>query len=163
MPHRSQLRLILYGAIVMAISLVVETPGLWYAFHHGTDDLVRFYLRQAHSVLMLTGTWMIATGVALPLLELTARGISWLVWSLVISVYTFLLAISVFIAGLWYYNLDPKEYPDQVHQLGAMPHYLQWMNLSLLFLSGVTSLVAGFLIVRGAFMAMRHSAMDYIH
>jgi uncharacterized membrane protein len=143
--------------------MLVEVPGLKFAFTHHTDNLVRLYLRQAHTVLMGTGVWMIATGTALPLLELTARGISWLVWSLVISAYTFLLAVSVFIAGLCYYHLDPNKYPDQIHQLRAMSPYLQWINISFLSVSGVTSLLAGLLIVRGAFMAMRHSPIDDIH
>jgi hypothetical protein len=163
MTRRNQLRLIFHGALILVISMTVEAPGLLYAFHHNTDDLVRFYLRQAHSVLMGTGIWIIATGMALSLLELTARGISWLVWSLVISAYAFLVAVSEFIAGLWYYNLDSKHFPDQISQLRAMSPYLQWTNISFLALSGVTSLLAGSLIVWGAFMAMRHSPIDDIH
>src|ERR1700691_3578565 len=100
MTRRNQLRLIFHGALVLTLSMIVETPGLWYAFNHGTDDLVRFYLRQAHSVLMVTGIWMIASGMALPLLELTARGVTWLAWSLVFTAYTFAAAVGVFIVEL---------------------------------------------------------------
>src|SRR5271163_3895516 len=136
MTRRNQLRLIFHGGLIMVISMMVETPGLWYAFHHGTDDLVRLYLRQAHTVLMATGIWLIAAGMTLPLLELEEKGMSMLVWSLVISAYTFMLAVAVFIAGLWHYNLDPKFFPDQIHQLRAMSPYLQWTNISFLFVSG---------------------------
>ena len=163
MTRRNQLRLIFHGALILVISMTVEGPGLIYAFHHGTDDLVRLYLRQSHTVLMATGIWIIATGMTLPLLELTTRGISWLVWSLVISAYAFMVAVSEFIAGLWYYNLDPNNFPDQITQLRAMSPALQWINISFLALSGVTSLISGLLIVRGAFIAMRHSPIDDIH
>jgi hypothetical protein len=163
MTRRNQLRLIFHGALVLTLSMVVETPGLFYAFSHGTDDLVRFYLRQAHSVLMATGIWMIATGMALPLLELTERGISWLAWSLVFTAYTFALAIGVFIAELIRQPLIPQQYPTQISQLETMPWYVQWLNLLCLAATGITSLLAALLIVRGALMATRHSPTDDIH
>jgi len=143
--------------------MIVETPGLFYAFGHGTDDLVRFYLRQAHSVLMVTGIWMIATGMALPLLELTERGISWLAWSLIFTAYTFALAVGMFIAELIHHPLNSQDFSTQTSQLEAMPWYVHWPNLFFLAATGATSLIAGLLIVRGAFMAMRHSPIDEIH
>jgi hypothetical protein len=101
--------------------------------------------------------------MALPLLELTERGISWLAWSLVFTAYTFALAVGVFIAELIHHPLDPQQYPTQTSQLGTMPWYVQWLNLLCLAATGATSLFAGLLIIRGAFMAMRHSPIDDIH
>ena len=163
MTRRNQLRLIFHGALVLMLSMIVEAPGLWYAFHHGTDDLVRFYLKQAHSVLMATGIWMIATGMTLPLLELTERGITWLAWSLVFTAYTFALAVGVFIVELMRHPLIPQDYPTQTSQLGTMPWFIQLLNISCLAATGTTSLIAGFLIVRGAYMAMHDSPIDEIH
>jgi hypothetical protein len=163
MTRRNQLRLIFHGALVLTLSMVVEMPGLCYAFHHGTDDLVRFYLRQAHAVLMATGIWMIATGMALPLLELTSRGISWLAWSLVLTAYTFAGAVGIFIAELARLHLVSQTYRTQMEQLHQLPAYARWTNLLLLGASGATSFIAGLLIAGGAFMALRHSPIDDIH
>jgi hypothetical protein len=163
MTRHNQLRLIFHGALVLTLSMLVEVPGLYFAFHHHPDNLVRFYLRQAHSVLMATGIWMIATAMALPLLELTARGVSWLAWSLVFTAYTFGLAVGIFIAELSRLHLSPQKFPDQIDQLHQMPSYVQWLNLSFLAATGATSLFAGLLILRGSFMAMRHSPIDDIH
>jgi len=163
MTRRNQLRLIFHGALVLTLSMLVETPGLWFAFTHHPDNLVRFYLKQAHSVLMVTGIWMIATGMALPLLELTARGVTWLAWSLVLTAYTFAAAVGIFIAELARLHLPPEQYKDQLDQLHQMPSYVQWINISCLVVTGTTSLIAGVLIIRGAFMAMRHSPIDEIH
>ena len=163
MTRRNQLRLIFHGALVLTLSMVVEAPGLIYAFGHGTDDLVRFYLRQAHSVLMATGIWMIATGMTLPLLELTERGITWLTWSLVFTAYTFALAVGVFIAELIHHPLNPQDYPTQMSQLATMPWYVRWPNIACLAATGATSLIAGLLTIRGAYMAMRDTPMNDIH
>ncbi len=162
MTRRNQLRLILHGALVLTLSMMVEAPGLIFAFGHHPDNLVRFYLRQAHSVLMATGIWMIAAGMALPLLELTARGISWLAWSLVFTAYTFAGAVGIFIAELARLHLAPQTYRTQWDQLQQMPIYVRGTNLLLLGATGATSLIAGLLLIRGAFMALRHSPIDDI-
>jgi hypothetical protein len=159
MTRRNQIRLIFHGALVLTLSMLVEVPGLWFSFNHHPDNLVRFYLKQAHSVLMVTGIWMIATGMTLPLLELTARGISWVAWSLVYTAYTFALSVGIFIAELARLHLDPQKYPDQIDQLHQMPRYIQWINLSFLGATGATSLIAGVLIVTGAYKASKHSVL----
>ncbi len=163
MTHRSQLRAILHGALLMLISMTVEVPGFIYALRHGTDEPIRLYLRQSHTVLMATGVWMIATGMALPLLELAEKWITSLVWVLIITGYSFMIAIAVFIAGLWIYHPDPTLHPHQIDQLMALPCFLRWTNLGLIAVSGVTSLISGVLIVVGAYRAMRYSITDMIH
>src|ERR1700688_1639335 len=96
MPRRSQLRLIFHGAIFMLVTMIVGFFEFFLlSLPHAFDEPVRQSLRQWHAILMTTGIWMIATGAGLPLLELTSRGISWLVWMLVISGYTFILSLIV--------------------------------------------------------------------
>ena len=163
MSRRNQLILIFNGALLMVISMTVESPGLIYALQTGTDDLIRQYLRQGHSVLMITGVWMVATAMTLPFLQFAGKFIPMLVWSLVISAYSFMLAISVFIVGLWLYHPDPASYPHQIDQLMALPAIFCWVNLSLLALSGGTSLLAGGLLVKGSYNAMRESILEQVH
>jgi len=76
MQRRSQLRLILHGAIFMVVTMTVGVAQFWVALHYPFGEPVRQALRSWHSILMTTGIWMIATGAGLPLLELTSRGIS---------------------------------------------------------------------------------------
>lgn len=163
MSRRNQLILIFNGALLLLISMMVETPGMIYALNHGTDDLIRQYLRQAHSVLMVTGVWMIATAMTLPFLQFAGKFISMLVWSLVISGYSFMLAITVFIVGLWLYHPNPLTFPHQMDQLHALPAIFFWTNIPLLVVSGVTSLLAGGLLVRGSYNAMRESILEQVH
>ena len=162
MTRRGQLRLIYYGALLMLISMSVEAPGMYYPLYSTAGDFIRQYLRTTHAVLMPTGIWMIATGAILPLLELTSRGVSWTVWSMVVSAYTFLLAMAVLIVGLWIYP-DALQYPTQIFQLDHLPVLLKWTNLGLLLVSGVTSLIAALVIVWGAVKSLRHSPIDDIH
>lgn len=161
MSRRSQLRLIFHGALFMVISMTVEMPGLLIAFHHALNDPVRQYLRQAHVIVVATGIWMIATGAALPLLELTEKWIATLVWSLVVSGYTFLISLAVLFIGFRYDPPDPAK--NQWDQTMAIPFPLGWINIGLIGLSGLTSLIPGVLIVWGAWKAMRHSPVDQIH
>jgi hypothetical protein len=163
MPRRNQLILIFHGSLLMLISMTVESPGMIYALNHGTDDLIRQYLRQAHSVLMVTSVWMIATAMTLPFLQFAGKFIPMLVWSLVITAYSFMLAIAVFIVGLWRYHPDPIKFRHQIDQLKALPPIFYWINISLLVVSGATSLLAGGLLVRGSYNAMRESILEQVH
>jgi hypothetical protein len=162
MPRRSQLRLILHGAIFM---LVTMTVGFFefrlVSLRFGSDDSVRQALRQWHAILMTTGIWMIATGAGLPLLELTSRGITWLVWMLVFSGYTFMLSLVVLLLGFWAHPEALKEtiQTKQIHALG----WYGWINVGLIIINGVTSMIPAGIIVRGAVMGMRHTPIDDIH
>jgi hypothetical protein len=160
MPRRSQVRLILHGAIFMVVTMTVGGPGLWVALHYGFDEPVRTALRQWHAILMTTGIWMIATGAGLPLLELTSRGFSWVVWTLVLSGYTFILSLAVLLLGFWAYPAS-RSIARQIDQVRAMG-WFGWINLGLITFNGVTSIIPAGIIVRGAFMAMRHTPIDEI-
>lgn len=160
MPHRSQMRLILHGAIFLVIAMAVGGPGLWLALNCGFDQPVRQSLRQFHAILISTGIWMIATGAGLQLLELTSRGISWTVWTLVVSGYAFTLSLAVLLIGLWFYPAA-ASIPTQIEQIKAL-HWFGWINLVLILFSGLITMIPALLIIRGAFMAMRHSAIDHI-
>jgi hypothetical protein len=163
MTRRSQTRLVFHAAVFIVISTIVQAyPGLKLAFHHALNDPVRQYFRQSHAILMATGVFMIATGAALPLLELTERGISWLVWSFVISGYSFVGAFAALIAGfgLQHHLPDPKL--TQWQQTIAIPFPFSWLNIGLVGLSGMASFLPGLLIVLGARNAMRRSPMDNI-
>lgn len=133
----------------------------WVALHFSFDEPARQALRQWHAILMTTGIWMIATGAGLPLLELTSRGISWLVWSLVLSGYTFILSLGVLLLGFWVYPKAMSEHIQMV-QIAAL-HWFGWINVVLIIFNGVTSMIPAAIIVRGAVMGMRHTPIDDIH
>ena len=158
MIRRSQIRLIFHGGMFILISTTLAAyPGLPRAFFHFMNDPVRQYLRQAHAILLVTGVFMLATSMALPLLELTSRGISWLVWSFVISGYTFAAALVVLFAGFTHHPPDPNL--TQWCQTMAIPFPLNWINIALVGVSGATSFLPGVLIVLGAYKASQHSVV----
>ena len=161
MTRRSQLRLIYHGAIFMVVSMLLETPGLLVAFHRLSDDPLRQTLRQSHAILMATGIFMIATTAALPLLELTARGISWLVWSFVVSGYTFIAALLIILP--WFVHHPPDKGLNQWEQAMTLPLHLGWLNVGLIGLSGAASAVPGFLILLGAYKSLQHLPFDDLH
>lgn len=162
MTRRSQVRLIFHGAVSIVISTIVEAfPGLLIAFHNVMSDPVRQYWRQSHSILMVTGIFMIATSAALPFLELTSRGISWIVWSFVVTVYSFIGASATIFVGLYRHPPDPTC--TQWQQTMAIGFPLNWINIILVGITGAASLIPGFLILRGAYMAMRYSPLDELH
>ena len=162
MTRRSQLRLIFHGAVLIVISTMLEVfPGILIAFHNVMSDPVRQYWRQGHLIMMVTGIYMIATSMALPLLELTSRGISWIVWSFVVTVYSFIGASATIFLGLYLHPPDPTCTLWQ--QTMAIGFPLNWANIILVVITGVASLIPGALILRGAYMAMRYSPINEIH
>jgi hypothetical protein len=161
MTRRSQIRLLFHAAVFILLSTMVQVyPGLPTAFHQALSDPARQYLRQAHAILIATGIYMIATSTALPLLELTERGISWLVWSFVISGYTFLGAFAALFAGFRYHPPDATK--SQWEQTMAIPFPLNWTNIVLVGVSGASSFLPAALIVLGAYRAARHSALENV-
>src|ERR1700676_4856136 len=162
MTRRSQLRLIFHGAVFIVISTIVEAfPGLLITFHNVMSDPVRQYWRQGDSIMMVTGIYMIATSMALPLLQLTSRGISWIVWSFVVTVYSFIGASATIFLGLYLHPPDPPQ--TQWQQTMAIGFPLNWAKIVLVGITGAASLIPGALILRGAYMAMRYSPLEEIH
>lgn len=159
MTRRSQLRLLYHGALFMVVSMSVQFPGLFVAFTKLSDDPVRQVMRSGHAILMATGIFMVASSSILPMLQLTSRGISWLVWSFVVSGYTFILAILIAIPA---FLLHPPGVGNQLDQAMTIPLHLGWVNLALIGVSGASSAVPGFLILFGAWKAMKYSVVDNI-
>jgi hypothetical protein len=160
MTRRSQLRLLYHGALFMVVSMLVQFPGLWVAFTKLSSDPVRQVMRSGHAILMATGIFMVASSSILPLLQLTSRGISWLVWSFVVSGYTFIGAISIAIPGFIHRPPDPSW--NQWQQAMSLPFHLGWLNVGLIGVSGGSSAIPGFLILFGAYRAMKYSVVDSI-
>ncbi len=160
MTRRAQQRLVFHGALFMVVAMSAGTPGFYIAIHQEWTQYLRQYFRQAHSILISTGIWMIATGAALPSLELTERGIAALVWSLIVSGYTFLVALGVL--GLAFLLKRPTL-PKQWDQLMATPYHLGWVYVTLISLSGAASFLAGAATVFGTYKALHRSPLDAIH
>jgi hypothetical protein len=159
MIRRSQIRLIFHGGVFILISTMLAAyPGLSKAFHSLLNDSVRQYLRQAHLILMVTGIYMLAASMALPLLELTSRGVSWLVWSFVISGYTFFAAFLTLFAGFRCH--PPVAGLTQWEQTMGIGFPLNWINIAFVGVSGATSFLPGALIVLGAYRASQHSVLN---
>jgi len=161
MTRSSQLRLIIHGSFFMLFTMTVGLPELYIAFHFQMDLPIRQILRQSHAIFMATGIWMIATAAVLPLLEHTYRSFSIIVWSLILSGYTFIAALAVLFVGFWL-NPAAARLPIQICQLKALPYYLGYLNAALVGLSGITGLIAGLFIFWGAYKAARHSPLDAI-
>ena len=160
MTRRSQLRLLYHGALFMVVSMLIQSPGLIVAFTRLSNDPVRQVMRSGHAILMATGIFMVASSSILPLLQLTSRGISCLVWSFVVSGYTFIGAISIAIPG---FLLNPPAVDmNQWEQAMTLPFHLGWLNVGLIGLSGAASAIPGFVILFGAYKAMRYSVVDSI-
>ena len=71
--------------LLLGLAAVVEELA-------GTQPLT---WRAAHNALLLAGTWLLATGAVLHLLQLSARQVAALCWSLVVTVYAFATAILI--------------------------------------------------------------------
>jgi hypothetical protein len=162
MTRRGQLRLYFRGVIFLLVAMLIGGPGLIVAMNYGWLDQVRQFVRQSHLILMLTGIWMIASAAALPLLDLTSRALSILVWSLVVSGYTFLVTVAVF--GLVFALSSGSQipYPTQWSQLTAAPYHLRFFYMLFLSANGAASFVAALMFVRGARNALKQTLVDAV-
>jgi hypothetical protein len=162
MTRRGQLRLYFHGVIFLIVAMLIGGPGLIVAMNNGWLDQVRQFLRQSHLILMLTGIWMIASAAALPLLDLTSRALSILVWSLIVSGYTFLVSVVLFGLVFGLLSGSPAPYPTQWSQLTAAPYHLRFFYMLFLSANGVASLVAALVFVRGARSALKQALVDAV-
>ena len=108
-----------------------------------TSDM-RLFFRQSHLIPLATGIWMIAIAGVLPQLSLSHRSASALVWSLVVSAYSFVLAQMVWGIALRMGSdiaLPPAEYPYE----------------AALAVTAVGALIGVCLILYGAYWALRQS------
>jgi len=144
MARRAALWLILHGAIVMLIGMFVGFPGFYVSRICPMTDDLRLFFRQSHLIPLATGIWMIAIAGGLPQLSLTDRSASALVWSLVVSAYSFILAQIVWGIALRMgsdITQPPAEYP----------------YAAALLVTAAGALIGTFLIVSGAYSALRQS------
>ena len=124
-------------------------------------DAHRQFVRQSHLILVLTGIWMVASAGMLPLLNLTQRWISVIVWTLISSGYTFIVAIILLAILL---RMTPQ--PDgkaQWDMLMNARYHLGYVYLGILTISGLTSLIPGILMVGGAYKALQQYAQGAVH
>lgn len=166
MMRRRQLSLVFHGAFFMLVAMSTGTPGFYIAIHQNLEDPTRMYFRQTHSILIATGIWMIATGGVLPLLKLADRGLSVLVYSLIASGYTFLIALGVLgfgVLGIASILNPPTTQAPLWDQLTNAPCYLGYVYIVLVSVSGLLSFIAIAAIVYGAYKAKRLSPLDAIH
>jgi len=161
MTRRAQLRLFFHGAIFILAAMLIGGPGIYLAVNRGWSDDYRQLLRQSHTILISSGLWLIATGAAVPSLILSDGWVSALVWLLVLSGYTFMVAIVVLAAAL---QLGPPllASASQLSKLHAAPYHLGLVYLMILGVSALASLVAGIAMIGGARKALRQVSLTEI-
>jgi len=161
MTPRSQLRLYFHGSLFIALAMAFGTPGLWLTFNYTFLDGYRQFVRQSHVILVMTGIWMTAAGAILPMMSLSPRAISTIVWTLVSSGYLFIVAI--ILLGILLKVLGPQPATlSQWQILSNAPYYLQYVYLTLLSVSGLTSFIPGVLLVAGARNGLRQYVQDSV-
>jgi len=144
MARRAALWLILHGAIVMLIGMFVGFPGFAVSRHCPMTSDMRLFFRQSHLIPLATGIWMIAIAGVLPQLSLSDRGASALVWSLVVSAYSLVVAQTVWGIALRIgsdIKVPPAEYPYD----------------AALAVTALGALIGVCLILYGAYSALRQS------
>ena len=144
MARRAALWLILHGAIVMLIGMFVGFPGFAVSRHCPMTSDMRLFFRQSHLIPLATGIWMIAIAGVLPQLSLSDRGASALVWSLVVSAYSLVVAQTVWGIALRIgsdIKKPPAEYPYD----------------AALAVTALGALIGVCLILYGAYSALRQS------
>lgn len=157
MAKRGALRLVLNGAILMLVGMLVGIPGLAFTSLSMNDEFRLFY-RQTHLIPIAQGAWMIASGAVLPSLALSDVLASTLVWSMIVSGYSLLVAQSAWGAALalgWTISVG-----SGVQHSPLAPFYL-----GALVATGLTAIAGIILIIIGAFSALRemNSPVRTIH
>jgi uncharacterized membrane protein len=144
MTRRGNLQLVFHGAILLLVGMFVGIPG-FPSSKFSMLDPARLFWRQAHLIPVLTGTWMIASGAALPSLKLTDRREWLLAWSLIIAGYAFLVSLLPWAYALFVLNIDIR----------ISSRYLLVAYMLPLLVTGVGSLIGDYLIIIGARDALR--------
>ena len=148
MTRRGTLRLIFHGTIFLAIGMLVGFPGFLYGPPKSIDDEFRLFFRQSHLIPIATGVWLIANGAALPNLNLKNGSASLLVWSLIVSSYSLLLAQAAWFTALqlgW-----TEKAGKQVIHTPLGPLYI-----GALVVVGVGAVIGNTVMLLGAFSALR--------
>jgi hypothetical protein len=162
MPRRGQLYLYFHGSLFILIAMTAAVLPLYiFTIHKDFLDVDRLFVRSSHLILVVTGIWMLASAGMLPLLSLTQRWVSAIVWTLIASGYTFIVAIVLLGVIL---KMSPDwDGTDQWLMLKAAPYYLGWIYIVILTISGFTSLFPGILMVGGTYKALKQYAQGAVH
>ena len=131
----------------MLVGMLVGIPGLAFTSLSINDEFRLFY-RQTHLIPIAQGAWMIASGAVLPSLALSDVLASALVWSMIVSGYSLLVAQSAWGTALalgWTMSAG-----SGVEHSPLAPLYL-----GALVATGLTALAGIILIMVGAFSALR--------
>jgi hypothetical protein len=150
MAKRGALRLVLNGAILMLVGMLVGFPGFFFGPPTSMDDEFRLFFRQSHLIPIAQGAWTIASGAVLPSLALSDALASVLVWSIIVSDYSILLAQSAWGIALaigW-----TEAAGKQVQHSPLAPLYLGALGMT-----AVGALAGIILITVGAFRALRQT------
>ncbi len=141
MSEPLQMQIVLHGAIVLVVGLLCGIPfGVAVGSTWG-DEAVRAW-RVAHSGGVTVGLMLIAIGAVLHRLLLGDRAISVLVWSLVVSGYSFTFGmVLAATAG--------------VRGLRAAGPVLNWVVFTAYMAGTLGALVGVALVIRGAYAALR--------
>ena len=141
MTERSQMQILLHGAIILLVGLLCGIPfGVAVGSAWG-DEAVRAW-RVAHSGGVTVGLMLIAIGAALDRLPLGDGAASVLVWSLVASGYSFTLGLVVAATG------GPRG-------LKASGPALNWVVFAAYMVGSLGALLGVALMIRGAYTALR--------
>lgn len=144
MDESAPARVVFHGAVVLLIGLCCGIPFALVLAGGGDPEVARAW-RVAHVGIVAGGIWGIATGPALRHVALGARGASWLVESLVISMYAFAVALIVSpIAG--------------VRGLVAQGPPANWFVFTVNGIASTASVIAAILLASGAWRRMRAGA-----
>jgi hypothetical protein len=158
MAKRGALRLILNGAILMLVGMLVGIPGFAFGPPLSMNDEFRLFFRQTHLIPIAQGAWMIASGAVLPSLALSDVLASTLIWSMIVSGYSLLVAQAAWGAALAF-GWTVKAGTGVLHSPLA-PVYL-----GALVVTALGALAGIVLIAIGAFSALRqmNSPVRTIH
>jgi hypothetical protein len=130
--------LLFHGAIVLMVGLLSGIP-LRYAILQTKPEAIRAW-RVTHSVLIMNGLMMLLIGMMFPSLILGVRAVWVLVWTLVISGYSFVIAFTI---GAW----------RGVRGLTSKPYGLNTILYGVHLMGASGSLIGIAIIIYGSFKA----------
>ena len=141
MSEPLQMQILLHGAIVLFVGLLCGIPFGAAVGSTWGDEAVRAW-RVAHSGGVTVGLMLIAIGAVLPRLLLGDRAPSVLVWSLVVSAYSFTLGMVLAATG-------------GVRGLRATGPALNWVVFAAYMVGSLGALLGVALMILGAYAALR--------
>lgn len=136
-----QMQILVHGGIVLFVGLLCGIPFGTAVAKASDDEAVRAW-RVAHSGGVTVGLMLIAVGAVLHRLLLGDRAISVLVWSLVVSAYSFTFGMVLAAMG-------------GVRGLRATGPALNWVVFAAYMVGSLGALLGVALVIFGAYAALR--------